>query len=232
MQNKIQLYKDILSPLSPIERIKWANNHFGEYLTFASSLGAEDQVITHIIATENLPIEIFTLDTGRLFNETLQLLADTQNQYNIKIKTYYPDAIALENLVNNHGINLFYQSVELRKKCCQIRKIQPLQRALHYKKAWICGLRNEQSVTRTSQSVVEWDEINQIIKINPIIEWTENQVWNFISRYCIPYNTLHDIGYPSIGCSPCSKPVKKIHDSRTGRWAWELPEQKECGLHH
>lgn len=204
---------------------------FGEKITFATSLGAEDQVITYMISKINKSADIITLDTGRVFPETYDLLHRTINRYGVAIKSYYPDTAQVEEMVNTKGINLFYESIESRKLCCHVRKIVPLRRALQGKDAWITGLRREQSVTRTDLKIVDWDEANGLLKINPLLEWTEEQVWGFIKSNDIPYNTLHDHGFPSIGCQPCTRAIEKSEDLRAGRWWWEMPDSKECGLH-
>ncbi len=211
-----------------LERVSAA---FGSKIRFASSMGAEDQVIIHLIARAGLPIEIFTLDTGRMFSETYELIEKTEARYGIKIRMMFPDATQVENMVNQKGINLFYKSIENRKLCCNIRKIQPLQRALQGAEAWIAGLRREQSPTRTDLNIAVWDQGNGLIKINPLLEWSEKQVWEFIKENKIPYNALHDKGYPSIGCQPCTRAVMPGEDIRSGRWWWENPDTKECGLH-
>jgi phosphoadenosine phosphosulfate reductase len=204
---------------------------FGKKITFASSLGAEDQVITEMIAGIDKSVKVFTLDTGRLFPETYDTLQMTTARYSIPIEVYFPDAKHVEEMVRSRGINLFYESIENRKLCCHIRKIEPLTRAFTGMDAWICGLRREQSVTRQDMKLVEWDEQNKLIKINPLIEWTEKQVWDYIKEKNIPYNKLHDKGFPSIGCQPCTRAIEPGEDLRAGRWWWELPENKECGLH-
>ena len=204
---------------------------FGDKITFATSLGAEDQVITFMLSQTDKSANIITLDTGRVFPETYDLLHRTVNRYGIAIKSYYPDTTQVEEMVNTKGINLFYESIENRKLCCHIRKIAPLRRALQGKDAWITGLRREQSVTRTDLKIVEWDAANGLIKINPLLEWSEEQVWDFIKLKDIPYNKLHDQGFPSIGCQPCTRAIAEGEDLRAGRWWWEMPDSKECGLH-
>jgi len=204
---------------------------FGDSVLFASALGAEDQVITDIISRKGLKIPVIMLDTGRLFNESYQLLEDIEKQYGIRVKLFFPDKDAVEAMTAEHGVNLFRDSVENRKLCCRVRKIEPLRRALSGYKAWICGLRREQSVTRNEIQTIEWDEANQIVKINPLADWTEAQVWEYIKNHEVPYNKLHDQGFPSIGCACCTRAVKRTEDVRAGRWWWEVPEQKECGLH-
>ncbi len=216
---------------SVAETLKYVSEEFKLKIRFASSMGVEDQVITHFIAENQLPIEVFTLDTGRMFPETYEIIEKTQARYNIKIHIIFPDAQEVEKMVNEKGINLFYHSIDNRKLCCGIRKIKPLKRALEGMNAWITGLRREQSPTRKDMQVIEWDEGNQLIKVNPLLEWTEKQKWDFVNENKIPYNTLHDKGFPSIGCQPCTRAIMPGEDVRSGRWWWENPETKECGLH-
>jgi len=204
---------------------------FGKKITFATSLGAEDQIITFLLAKIDKSATVITLDTGRIFPETYDLLHRTVNRFGIQIKTVFPDTGQIEEMVNTKGVNLFFESIENRKLCCHVRKIAPLQRALKGQDAWFTGLRREQSVTRTNLKIVEWDAGNSLIKINPLLEWSEEQVWNFIKSNSIPYNKLHDEGFPSIGCQPCTRAIEKDEDLRAGRWWWEMPESKECGLH-
>jgi len=200
-------------------------------LVLASSLGIEDQVLTHLVCAVTARPRIFTLDTGRLFPETYETMEQTMQRYGFHYEVLSPDTRELEEMVRAHGPNLFYQSVELRKLCCAVRKTHPLKRVLSTADAWMCGLRREQSVTRQSIQKIEWDETFGLCKINPLVDWTETQVWDFILVNKIPYNALHDQGYPSIGCSPCTRAVKPGEDIRAGRWWWENPEHKECGLH-
>jgi phosphoadenosine phosphosulfate reductase len=201
-------------------------------IAFASSLGAEDQVLTHLIASIDPTAKIFTLDTGRLFPETYDLIDRTNSRYKIKMEIYFPEAKRLEQMVHEKGINLFYESVENRKLCCHIRKIDPLRRALEGTEIWITGLRRDQSQSRNTMALVETDEGNNgILKLNPLIDWTEEMVWNFIREDNIPYNKLHDTGFPSIGCQPCTRAIKPGEDIRAGRWWWEMEGKKECGLH-
>lgn len=213
------------------EIIKFAVDTFGKNLAFATSLAYEDQVVTHILCGLTKQVEIFTLDTGRLFQETYDTIEKTEQFYGITIRKMFPDTFDVETMVNTHGVNLFYKSVELRKLCCEIRKTRPLQRALAGKQAWITGLRREQSVTRYALKVIEFDAVNNLIKINPLANWTEQQVLAYIEENNIPYNQLQKSGYRSIGCLPCTRPVSADEDFRAGRWWWEQPEQKECGLH-
>ena len=198
---------------------------------FANSLGAEDMVLTDLIAKHAPSIGIFSLDTGRLPQETYDLLKQIPNYYGTKVQVYFPDRHALEAFVTDHGPNAFYDSAELRKTCCQIRKVEPLQRALAGKEAWLTGLRREQAPTRQNLGASEWDADNKLHKFNPLIEWTQIDVWSYIREFNVPYNMLHDRSYPSIGCAPCTRAVAAGHDIRSGRWWWEDPLSKECGLH-
>lgn len=197
----------------------------------ASSLGAEDMVLTDVIAKAKLPIEIFSLDTGRLPLETYDLIAKVQEHYGLKLSVYYPKHELAEQYVREHGINAFYESVELRKRCCFVRKVEPLQRALKGQKAWITGMRAQQSTTRDGLPVQSFDEGNGLEKFNPLSDWTEKEVWAYIRLNEVPYNALHDKFVPSIGCAPCTRPVSLGEDVRAGRWWWEDPASKECGLH-
>jgi len=205
--------------------------NFKNEICFATSLGAEDQVITEMIASTGTNIDIFTLDTGRLFQETYDLYDKTTSRYKINIKILFPNNRDVEKMVNNYGANLFYKDIEKRILCCHVRKTEPLKRAIHGKKFWITGLRNEQSVSRINNKLFEFDEINNIIKINPLIHWSEREVWDYIKENDIPYNVLHDKGFSSIGCMPCTRAVLPGEDSRSGRWWWEDKGHKECGLH-
>lgn len=201
-------------------------------VALANSFGAEDMVLTHLIAKLSLPIRIFSLDTGRLPVETYMLMQQVGEAYPAyPIRVYYPNASALEAYVNANGINAFYNSVELRKSCCHIRKIEPLKRALSGLDAWITGLRREQSPSRQDLGDREHDADNGLMKYNPLIEWTEKDIWAFIREHKVPYNSLHDKHVPSIGCAPCTRPIAVGEDVRAGRWWWENPESKECGLH-
>ncbi|WP_111394749.1 phosphoadenylyl-sulfate reductase [Algoriphagus aquaeductus] len=203
---------------------------FPEKVVFSTSLGQEDQVITQLIASQNLPIQIFSLDTGRLFPETLELLSRTESKYKTRIKVYYPDTASVEKLVGDIGINGFYESVENRKSCCFVRKVEPLKRALAGNAVWVTGLRAEQSANRSEMRRIEWDEANQIIKYNPLLDWTFEQMITYIEEHRIPYNPLHDQGFISIGCAPCTRAILPGEDARAGRWWWE-DSKKECGLH-
>lgn len=200
-------------------------------LALASSIAAEDQVLTDMICKINPAVKIFTLDTGRLPEETYDVIDKTRRKYGIQIEMLFPDHTQVEEMVNDHGPNLFKESVENRKLCCQVRKIEPLKRALDGFDAWICGLRKEQSITRTQLEPIEWDQQFELIKVSPLLSWSNEQVWEYIRENDVPYNALHDQGYPSIGCNCCTRPIKDGEDIRAGRWWWESPEHKECGLH-
>jgi len=217
--------------LNAEDRVKWAAALFPGKLVFASALGAEDQVLTDMLVRLRLDLPVITLDTGRLFNETYTLIQRTEARYGIRFRIQFPDRVAVESMVAEHGINLFRDSVENRKLCCRIRKIEPLRRALAGFDGWICGLRRDQSVTRSDVTPVDWDEANQILKINPLADWSEQQVWDYLAHHNVPYNRLHDQGFPSIGCACCTRAITRTEDVRAGRWWWEQPEQKECGLH-
>ena len=220
-----------LEEASAREVIQYFIEHHKSRVAFASSMGAEDQVITEMIAGIDRSTRIFTLDTGRLFPETYDLMDSTVKRYRVNIEVYSPDTGRVEQMVNQKGINLFYESVENRKLCCAIRKVEPLQRALSDVDFWISGLRKEQSVTRKDIRFIEWDEGNKKIKVNPLISWSEQDVWDYINTKNIPYNKLHDKGFPSIGCQPCTRAIEEGEDVRSGRWWWEDPALKECGLH-
>ncbi|MDV6345756.1 phosphoadenylyl-sulfate reductase [Nitrosomonas sp. Is37] len=198
---------------------------------FASSFGAEDMVLTDLIARDYPGIAVFTLDTGRLPQETYDLMQVVRDRYGLSIQAYFPDAAAVESYVAQNGPNGFYQSVELRKRCCYIRKVEPLQRALTGKRAWITGMRREQAVTRDSLAISAFDAENNIQKFNPLCEWSNAEVWIYLKQHDVPYNKLHDRFYPSIGCAPCTRAITPGEDVRSGRWWWENPESKECGLH-
>jgi|WetSurMetagenome_2_1015567.scaffolds.fasta_scaffold00013_24 phosphoadenosine phosphosulfate reductase len=200
-------------------------------IVFASSLSAEDQVITHLISDGGFGIRTFTLDTGRLHEETYELIDITGARYGKRIEIYFPDPKLVEAMVEERGVNLFYKSVEDRKRCCRARKLEPLKRALGKAKIWITGLRREHSITRGGIGPVETDEANGLIKVNPLYDWSSERLWNYIRTHNIPYNPLHDRGFASIGCAPCTRAVVKGEDMRSGRWWWESPDKRECGLH-
>ena len=204
---------------------------YGQDAALSSSLGAEDQVLTDMVLKVDKSANIFTLDTGRLHPETYDVMDATNLKYGVKLNVFFPLNEKVEELYQKQGINGHFESIENRKNCCNIRKMEPLRRALKPLKVWITGLRAAQSVTRTDMPVVEYDENFEVIKVNPLINWSEEDVWNYIKQNNVPYNKLHDQGYPSIGCAPCTRAIKEGEDIRAGRWWWENPEHKECGLH-
>ena len=215
------------------EILTWALNEYPKKIGLASSFGAEDVVLIDMISKlDKNNIHIFTLDTGRLNQETYNLMDEIKDKYSISIDVYFPDFKEVENIVTEKGFNLMYKSIENRKLCCEIRKVKPLNRALEKFDAWITGLRREQTSTRTNIRKIEIDSShNNMIKINPLSDWTNENVWEYIHKNDVPYNKLHDSGYPSIGCEPCTRPIKSNEDPRSGRWWWEDSLQKECGIH-
>lgn len=230
-RNLISELNNIFKDKSPQEILYYLSYDYSGKHAFASSFSAEDQVIAEMIAAAGCKIRIFTLDTGRLFQETYDLMQITKAKYDLDIDIYFPDPADVEPMVNSKGINLFYESIENRKLCCHVRKVKPLKRALKDLDIWITGLRRDQSDLRQSLHTVEWDEKNGLVKVNPLISWTEKQVWDYIKEKHIPYNKLHDKSYPSIGCQPCTRAVAPGEDIRSGRWWWENPMFTECGLH-
>ena len=231
MKEKIEQLNLQFEGKSPEEVLRYFLAEYNGKIALSSSLGLEDQVLTDMIVKIDKSTRIFTLDTGRLFPETYSLIDKTNNKYDIKLEVMFPDYKEVEKLVKAEGINLFYNGIDQRKACCRVRKLEPLKRAFEGLDVWICGLRNDQSITRQGVQLVEWDEGNQLIKLNPLIHFTEEEVWEYIKKNQVPYNRLHDQGFPSIGCQPCTRAIKPGEDIRAGRWWWENPEQKECGLH-
>ena len=227
----IQEWNERFSGKDPVNVLEFFLDYFTDSIAFSSSMGAEDQVITAMIAGINPKTRIFTLDTGRLFPETYDLIQSTSDRYKMKIEVLFPDAKKVEAMVSESGVNLFYDSIEKRKHCCQIRKMEPLKRVLSGLQAWISGIRKGQSVTRTSIDTVEWDEANSLVKINPLAHWTEEEVWDFIHQKKVPFHPLHTKSFPSIGCQPCTRAILPGEDIRAGRWWWENPDTRECGLH-
>jgi phosphoadenosine phosphosulfate reductase len=219
------------SALDPVQLLRHLTDRFAHKVALASSFGAEDQVLTDMLCKVSGNPRVFTLDTGRLPQETYDVMAATRQRYGIQMDIVFPDREQVEDMVNKHGPNLFYESIEARKLCCQVRKIEPLKRALSGLQAWVCGLRTEQSPTRTDLQRIEWDETFGLLKISPLADWTTEQIWDYIRQNDVPYNKLHDQGYPSIGCAPCTRAIGPHDDIRAGRWWWEQPEHKECGLH-
>ena len=231
MEEKIKLlnkkYKN--EPLE--ECLTYVVKTFGNKAILASSLGAEDQVLTHTLLTLNKKQRIFILDTLRLNEETYELLDRTETEYTFNYEVQRPNKTELDEMVSKKGPNLFYESIENRKYCCQVRKVEPLKKILNTAELWITGLRKEQSITRTDMDLFEWDASHQMIKMNPLINWTWDDIWVYIKKHKIPYNKLHDKNYPSIGCEPCTRAIKPGEGFRAGRWWWENADQKECGLH-
>jgi len=223
--------KERVSGLDSFEIIKILGSEYKNKAAFATSLGMEDQVISHMISLMQVRPRIFTLDTGRLFQESYELIDRTKEKLGVDIEVYFPDFKEIEKLTGKKGMNSFYNSVEDRKECCFIRKIEPLKRALKDTKIWITGVRSAQSVTRSDMNIVEYDPGLEIIKVNPLLEWSLDDVNGYIKENGVPYNPLHDKGFISIGCSPCTRAVNEGEDIRAGRWWWENPEHKECGLH-
>ncbi|MCX7956526.1 MAG: phosphoadenylyl-sulfate reductase [Endomicrobia bacterium] len=226
---------------SAFEVVEWALDTFKDKVALASSFSAEDVILIDILVKISKKLSlvprIFTLDTGRLNQETYDVMDKIRDKYNIRIEVYFPNYEEVEEMVQEHGFNLFYNSLEFRRLCCNIRKVRPLNRIMKNLDAWICGLRKEQSVTRSEVKKLEREKRvidgveKEVIKINPIIDWIEKEVWDYIKKNKVPYNVLYDKGYTSIGCAPCTRPTKKIEDIRAGRWWWEDSDKKECGLH-
>jgi phosphoadenosine phosphosulfate reductase len=200
-------------------------------VVYSNSLGAEAMVLTDIIWSHVPEIDIFSIDTGRLHEETYELLEKLQRRYKRSIRLVYPDAQALEKLVADQGVNGFYHSLESRLACCHVRKVEPFRRAVAGYSAWVTGVRREQSATRAQAQPIEWDTENSMHKVSPLLDWTEEQVWQYIRARKLPYNSLHDRQFPSIGCSPCTRAIQPGENRRAGRWWWEQPESRECGLH-
>lgn len=219
-----------IEALTPEGILEWTWNSFGEDAVFTSSFGAEDMVVIDMMAKKDVRIPIATIDTGRLPEETYELMDRVASNYGVAIRSYFPEFGKVEEMVRDRGMNLFYKSVENRKLCCGIRKVEPLNRLLKGKKAWVTGLRADQTSFRQDAEVLELDSRRNLVKVNPILKLTSDEVWNYIRKNNIPYNSLHDQGYPSIGCAPCTRAVKPGEGERAGRWWWET-DVKECGLH-
>jgi phosphoadenosine phosphosulfate reductase len=231
MEQKIEQLNQQLEGKTPQEVIAFFLAEYKGKIALSSSLGLEDQLLTDLVVKIDKETRIFTLDTGRLFPETYSLIDKTNMKYNIQLEVFFPKSEAVEAMVKAEGVNLFYAGIDQRKQCCNVRKMEPLKRAFNGLEVWICGLRREQSITRKEMQLVEWDENNQLIKLNPLINFTEQEVWDYIKANNVPYNKLHDKGFPSIGCQPCTRAIEAGEDVRAGRWWWENPEHKECGLH-
>ena len=231
--NKQELAKELNEKLldsSTKEIISYFVENFNN-VALSSSLGVEDQVLTDLLLNKDKNANIFTLDTGRLHPETYDVMDATNLKYQIKINVFFPQNQMVEELYQTQGINGHYESIDNRKRCCNIRKIEPLKRALENVDIWITGLRASQSITRIDMPLVEYDTLFDVIKVNPLIKWSETDVWDYIKENRVPYNKLHDKGFPGIGCAPCTRAIKEGEDVRAGRWWWENPEHKECGLH-
>ena len=231
MKEQLATLHNALLQKTEIEGLAFLAEQFPNEIVFSTSFGLEDQAVTHLILANQIPISIFTLDTGRLFNETYSVWESTDERYNTHILPYYPKTTDIEEYVHKNGPLSFYRSVELRKECCHIRKVEPLGRALKNKKVWVTGLRADQSTARKDLPILEWDDTYQLFKYNPILHWTFEDTKAFIKAHNIPYNVLHDKGFVSIGCAPCTRAIKEGEDFRAGRWWWESNSKKECGLH-
>ena len=220
-----------LNGKNEIESLRVLTELYPNQVSFSTSLGLEDQVITDLIFKNELPVRIFTLDTGRLFEETYKTLQQTRRKYEQEIEVFFPEQTGIENLISQKGPYSFYESVDARKECCFLRKVKPLNRALEGVKIWVTGIRAEQSANRTEMSKIEWDEAHQLFKFHPLLDWTFEEIKQYIKQNNVPYNVLHDKGFVSIGCSPCTRAVAEGEDFRAGRWWWEDQSKKECGLH-
>jgi phosphoadenosine phosphosulfate reductase len=220
-----------VSALTAEAAIVYLANNFAGKVVFSTSFGIEDQVVTAMIAAQKASIDIFTLDTGRMFAETYSTWSHTIEKYGVKITACYPEENALQEFITTHGPNSFYEAVELRKQCCFLRKVVPLKKALANYSIWITGIRAAQSNNRDDMPIVEWDEVNRIIKFHPLLYWSFEEVTAYVKKYEVPYNPLHDKGFVSIGCAPCTRAIKEGEDFRAGRWWWEDNSKKECGLH-
>lgn len=227
----LESLKEKLNGLDAAHIVQVIADQYGKNAVFSTSFGIEDQVVTHLIAEANGQIPVFTLETGRLFPETYYVWNRTLERYKLPIKAYYPQADLVEEMVSKKGPSSFYESVENRKECCFIRKIEPLKRAIKGYEVWVTGIRAEQSANREDMDFVEWDEANQIIKVHPLFHWSLADVEDYLKKHNIPYNPLHDKGFPSIGCQPCTRAIHEGEDFRAGRWWWEDKSKKECGLH-
>ena len=219
-----------LQSLSAQQGLAWIASNYPNQAAFSTALNKEDQAITHLIGTSKLAINIFTIDTGRLFQESYDLLSATRARYQVPIQVFFPNALLVEDMVRQKGPNSFYESVENRKECCHVRKIEPLKRALADVKIWITGIRAAQSANRSTMNLVEWDSQHNLIKYNPVLDWSHEELELFIAKHHVPVSALHKVGFPSIGCLPCTRAVLPGEDMRAGRWWWET-SNKECGLH-
>lgn len=231
LQSEIQRISQIANNADIAQNLRSIAEQYPGQVVFSTSFSWEDQAISHIIFSENLDIQVFTLDTGRMFPETYSTWSRTLEKYNQPITAFYPDSLSLQKFIEQKGPNSFYESVDNRKQCCYIRKVEPLQRALKDKKVWITGIRAEHSPDRHDMQQLEWDGVNNIVKYHPILHWTTDETIAYINANEIPYNPLHDKGFVSIGCAPCTRAIRPGEDFRAGRWWWEDAAKKECGLH-
>ncbi|GAB3919578.1 phosphoadenylyl-sulfate reductase [Larkinella terrae] len=227
----IESLTDLLAGKTEVESLRTLAELFPGQVVFSSSFGYEDQVITDMILANNIPIRIFSLDTGRMFGETYQVWQKTNSRYDTRIEAYYPKTDAVEKMLNEKGPFSFYESIENRKECCFIRKVEPLNRALAGNKIWVTGIRAEQSQNRQTMTQLEADEAHNLIKFHPLMSWTFDEVKDYVRKNNVPYNPLHDRGFVSIGCQPCTRAIQEGEDFRAGRWWWEDNSKKECGLH-
>lgn len=221
----------LLVDADPIASLRNLAQYYPQQVIFSTSFSYEDQLIAHWILSEKLPIRIFTLDTGRMFAETYEVLHRTNQKYDTHIEVFFPEANQVEAMVNKKGLYSFYESVEARKECCHIRKVVPLQRALKGMACWVTGIRAEHSENRQTMEALEWDAQNNLVKYHPLLHWSTAEVTEYVKANQIPYNSLHDKGFPSIGCQPCTRAIKEGENIRAGRWWWEDTSKKECGLH-
>jgi phosphoadenosine phosphosulfate reductase len=233
MEAALKMATDDADKLSALDLLDWAFARFHPHLALACSFQAEESVLIDLMhRLRGADFRLFTLDTGRLNQETYDCMDAIRERYGIQIEVFFPEAMGVEKMVRENGLNLFYNSVQLRKLCCGVRKVEPLSRALKDLDAWMTGLRREQAVTRADVHKIEVDrDHGNIIKINPLVDWSYDDVWDYIRKNNVPYNRLHKQGYPSIGCAPCTRSVEPAEDLRAGRWWWENPDTKECGLH-
>lgn len=230
-ERDVERYTIEIDRLSAQDTVRWAIERYGPELVLASSFAAEDVVLIDLAAEVGRPIRVVTLDTGRLHQETYDVMDAVREKYGLAIDVFSPRADDVQRMVTVKGLNLFYRSIEERKECCGVRKVEPLRRALAGATAWMTGLRREQSMTRSELRSLEWDAGNRLPKVNPLRDWTWDDVWRHIRAHNVPYNALHDRGFTSIGCAPCTRAIGAGDDLRAGRWWWEHPDTKECGLH-
>jgi phosphoadenosine phosphosulfate reductase len=231
LKDRVEEISNIVSSMTAVDSLRWLSEQFPNEVTYSTAFGMEGQVITHFIFKNKIPIKVFTIDTGRQFQETYNVWRATNDKYGVNIETYYPLAPAVQKMLNEKGPNSFYDSVENRKECCFIRKVEPLNRALQGQKIWISGVRAEHSEQRAEMKQVEWDAARQMIKVYPLFHWTLEEIKSMITNENIPYNELFDKGFQSIGCAPCTRAVRNGDDARSGRWWWEGNTEKECGIH-